>query len=115
MTPVNTSYHVQVPTTTWEFCWSSWTLQCSREVYHVEERTKTENITRVINRAACCPGYKKVDDECIPSCDPPALPMVVAQHLVHAGAVQGGVGLGARREDAQVVGGGRGVLRSATV
>jgi len=71
VTPVNTSYHVQVPTTTWEFCWSSWTLQCSREVYHVEERTKTENITRVINKAACCPGYKKVDDECIPSCDPP--------------------------------------------
>jgi len=50
-----------------------------------------------------------------PAVTPPALPMVVAQHLVPAGAVQGGVGLGARREDAQVVGGGRGVLRSATV
>ena len=50
-----------------------------------------------------------------PAVTPPALPMVVAQHLVPAGAVQGGVGLGARREDAQVVGGGRGALRSVTV
>ena len=46
---------------------------------------------------------------------PLVLPMAPAQHLLPVSAVQGGVGPGARREGVQVVGGGRGVLRSVTV
>lgn len=72
VTPINTSYKVPVPTTVSEWCWSiSKGFRCPREIVHLVEKTKVENVTRILNRTHCCPGYNETGGQCRPVCDPP--------------------------------------------
>merc|ERR1711892_734950 len=67
VTLVNTSYLAPVTETVWELCFSI-PPQCSREIKHLVPRVKSENITRITNIAACCPGYEEDGEECVPTC-----------------------------------------------
>jgi len=70
---INVTYLQSARIKVWKFCLKHITLRCAEYETVMEKKWKLENISRVVVRKKCCPGYEQLDGGCVPTCEQPCL------------------------------------------